>query len=103
MSWYQERFGGDNVKFARYVVPAILCLNVGAIAQEVSASGAEGTVFAGEIIGGSLLPAILGAGIGLIVWALKGKNTPRSVLIPEYIFYTAIVMIVANWFLLVTR
>ena len=103
MSWFQKRFGGENVKFARYFIPTVLCLNVGTIAQEVSASGAEGTGFAGEIIGGSLLPAILGAGIGLIFWVLKEKNTPRSVLIPEYIFYTAIVMIVANGFLLLTR
>jgi len=103
MSWFQKRFGGENLKFGRYFVPAVFCLNVGYLAQAVSASGAEGTVLAGEFIGASLVPAIVGGGIGLIVWGVKGKNTPRSVLIPEYIFYTAIVMIVANGFLLLTR
>ena len=101
MSWYQERYG--DYPEIRYLVSVVLCLNVGWISYELSASAAEGAVLAGEFIGASLAPAIVGGVIGLIVWVVKGKNTPCSVLIPEYIFYTAIVMIALNGFLLFTR
>jgi hypothetical protein len=101
MSWFQKRFAGKEKVSWTFATGA--CLVVGSLARRVSPSSSEVSVQFGEWIGFALVPAGIGAVIGLIVWAVKGKSMPPSILIPECIFYTAIVMMIANGFLLFTR